>query len=184
VTTEAAEPAPEPEIRTLSSSVVYTDNWTRLRRDEIERADGSTGTYAVVERDNLRPRDPGRERRLLPRRGVPPSAGPPRLVIPAGQLPEGRPGGTAEELARTELAQETGAARRPADPPWDARRGHGMSDQYGEHWLATGLTQGEPDLEPEELGLRHAWVRRADFEAMARDGGSSTPPRLPGTRCC
>ena len=49
--TEAAES--EPEIRTLSSSVVYTDNWTRLRRDEIERSDGTRGSYAVVERDNF-----------------------------------------------------------------------------------------------------------------------------------
>ena len=45
-----------------------------------------------------------------------------------------------------------------------------MSNQYGEHWLATELTQGEPDLEPEELGLRHEWVARAEFEAMVRDG--------------
>src|SRR5580698_5332831 len=29
----------QPEIRTLASSVIYTDNWTRLRRDDIERAD-------------------------------------------------------------------------------------------------------------------------------------------------
>jgi len=46
---------------------------------------------------------------------------------------------------------------------------HGMSDQYGEHWLATELNQGEPDLEPEELGLRCAWVTRAEFEAMIGD---------------
>ena len=30
--------------------------------------------------------------------------------------------------------------------------------------------QGEPDLEPEELGLRHAWVSRAEFESMVGDG--------------
>ena len=45
-----------------------------------------------------------------------------------------------------------------------------MSDQYGQHWLATELTQGEPDLEPEELGLRHEWVKREVFETMIRDG--------------
>ena len=44
---------PQPEIRTLASSVVYTDDWTRLRRDDIERADGSRGTYAVIERDDF-----------------------------------------------------------------------------------------------------------------------------------
>lgn len=44
-----SDPA-DPEIRTLASSVVYTDDWIRVRRDDIERGDGSRGTYAVVER--------------------------------------------------------------------------------------------------------------------------------------
>ena len=48
-----ARPPTAPEIRTLASSVVYADNWTRLRRDEIERADGSRGTYAVVRSGNF-----------------------------------------------------------------------------------------------------------------------------------
>src|SRR5215475_9556526 len=39
-----------PEIRTIASSVVYADDWIRLRKDDIERRDGSRGTYAVVER--------------------------------------------------------------------------------------------------------------------------------------
>ena len=102
--TEAAEP----EIRTLSSSVAYSDNWTHLRRDEIERSDGSRGTYAVVERDNFAlivPADRGgfhlveEYRHPLGRRG---------WSFPQGSFPKGGEGGTSEELARTELAQETG----------------------------------------------------------------------------
>jgi hypothetical protein len=38
-----------PEIRTLRSSVVYADDWTRLQKDEIERLDGSRGTYAFID---------------------------------------------------------------------------------------------------------------------------------------
>jgi len=165
VHTEAAGP----EIRTLASSVVYSDNWTRLRRDEIERADGSRGTYAVVERDNFALVIPAEDggfhlveeyRHPLGRRG---------WSFPQGSFPKGR-GGTPEELARTELAQETGLRAARLTRLGSLAVAHGMSDQYGEHWLATELTQGEPDLEPEELGLRHAWVTRAEFEAMARDG--------------
>jgi hypothetical protein len=44
-----------------------------------------------------------------------------------------------------------------------------MTNQYGEYFLATGLTPGPTDLEPEELDLRHEWVRREEFEEMARD---------------
>ncbi len=162
--TEAAEP----EIRTLSSSVVYADNWTRLRRDEIERSDGSKGTYAVVERDNFAlviPAEAGgfhlveEYRHPLGRRG---------WSFPQGSFPKGV-GGTPEELARAELAQETGLRAARLSRLGSLAVAHGLSDQYGEHWLATELTQGKPDLEPEELGLRHQWVTRAEFESMVRD---------------
>jgi 8-oxo-dGTP pyrophosphatase MutT (NUDIX family) len=160
--------ATEPEIRTLSSSVVYSDNWTRLRQDEIERSDGSQGTYAVVERDNFAlviPAENGgfylveEYRHPLGRRG---------WSFPQGSFPKGEDG-TPEELARAELAQETGLRAGRLTRLGALAVAHGMSDQYGEHWLATELTQGEPDLEPEELGLRHEWVKREDFEAMIRD---------------
>jgi 8-oxo-dGTP pyrophosphatase MutT (NUDIX family) len=159
----------EPEIRTLSSSVVYSDNWTRLRRDEIERADGAKGTYAVVERDNFAlviPAENGgfhlveEYRHPLGRRG---------WSFPQGSFPKGQ-SGTAEELARAELAQETGLRAGQLRRLGSLAVAHGMTDQYGEHWLATELTQGEPDLEPEELGLCHEWVARAEFEAMIGDG--------------
>jgi len=164
VHTEAAGP----EIRTLSSNVVYSDNWTRLRRDEIERSDGSQGTYAVVERDNFAlviPAENGgfylveEYRYPLGRRG---------WSFPQGSFPKGQ-SGTPEGLARAELAQETGLRAGRLTRLGELAVAHGMSGQYGEHWLATELTQGEPDLEPEELGLRHEWVARAEFEAMARD---------------
>ncbi len=161
--------AVEPEIRTLSSSVIYSDNWTRLRRDEIERSDGSKGTYAVVERDNFALVIPAENsgfylveeyRHPLGRRG---------WSFPQGSFPKGQDG-TSEELARAELAQETGLRAGQMSRLGELAVAHGMSGQYGEHWLATELTQGEPDLEPEELGLRHEWVSREDFEAMTRDG--------------
>ena len=164
------EPAnPTPEIRTISSSVVYSDNWSRLRRDEIERADGSRGTYAVVERDHFALIIPVQDggfhlveeyRYPLGRRG---------WSFPQGAFPYGMDG-TSEELARTELAQETGLRAARLIRLGMLAVAHGMSNQYGEHWLATDLTQGEPDLEPEELGLRHEWVTRAEFEAMIEDG--------------
>jgi hypothetical protein len=69
-----------------------------------------------------------------------------------------------------ELAQETGLRAGRWHHLGVLAVAHGMTGQYGEHWLATDLTQGETDLEPEELGLRHEWVTRKEFEAMIRDG--------------
>jgi 8-oxo-dGDP phosphatase len=165
---DRAHPA-EPEIRTLASRVVYTDNWTRLRRDDIERADGSRGTYAVIERDDFACVIPAEDggfylveeyRYPLGRRA---------WSFPQGSFPHGEEG-TPEELARTELAQETGLRAGQLTQLGRLSASHGSSSQYGQHWLATDLTKGEPDLEPEELGMRHAWVSREEFEAMVRDG--------------
>ena len=161
--------AGEAEIRTLSSSVIYRDNWMRLRKDEIERADGSRGTYAVVERDTFAVIIPAERggfylveeyRYPLGRRA---------WSFPQGAFPEGETG-TPEELARAELAQETGLRARRLVRLGALSASHGSSSQYGQHWLATELTQGTPDLEPEELGLVHEWVPRTEFENMARDG--------------
>jgi 8-oxo-dGDP phosphatase len=159
----------EPEIRTLASSLIYSDNWIRLRKDDIERADGARGTYAVIERDDFAliiPAENGgfylveEYRYPLGRRA---------WSFPQGSFPAGEQG-TPEELARTELAQETGLRARQLTRLGTLSANHGASSQYGEHWLATGLVQGEPDLEPEELGLRHAWVSRKEFESMVGDG--------------
>jgi 8-oxo-dGTP pyrophosphatase MutT (NUDIX family) len=158
----------EPEIRTLASSVVYSDNWMRLRRDDIERADGSRGTYAVIERDDFALIVPAENGgfHLVEEYRYP--LGKRVWSFPQGAFPAGEEG-TPEELARAELAQETGLRAGQLRPLGRLSACHGSSSQYGEHWLATDLVQGETDLEPEELGLRHAWVSRAEFEAMVRD---------------
>jgi 8-oxo-dGTP pyrophosphatase MutT (NUDIX family) len=162
------EPA-APEIKTLATSVIYSDNWMRLRKDEIERADGARGTYAVVERSDFAiviPAENGgfhlveEYRYPLGRRA---------WSFPQGSFPAGQQG-TPEELARAELSQETGLRAARLTRLGRLTANHGSSGQYGEHWLATGLTQGETDLEPEELGLRHEWVTRAEFEVMISDG--------------
>jgi 8-oxo-dGDP phosphatase len=158
-----------PEIRTLSSDVIYTDNWMRLRKDEIERADGSRGTYAVVERDNFAMVIPAENGGFFLVEEYRYPLGRRCWSFPQGAFPAGEDG-TPEELARAELAQETGLRAANLVRLGTLSAGHGSSSQYGEHWLATGLTQGQPDLEPEELGLRHAWVPRAEFETMIRDG--------------
>jgi 8-oxo-dGDP phosphatase len=153
----------------LESSVVYADNWITLRRDEIERDDGSRGTYAFVEKRDFAliiPAENGgfhlveEYRYPLGRRG---------WSFPQGGFPHDE-SGTADELARMELAQETGLRAGRMTHLGSVAAGHGMTNQYGEYFLATELTPGPSDLEPEELGLKCEWVPRAQFEEMVRDG--------------
>jgi 8-oxo-dGTP pyrophosphatase MutT (NUDIX family) len=166
------EPTPtdstDPEIRTLSTSVVYTDSWIRLRKDEIERSDGSRGTYAFLEKRDFAlviPAENGgfhlveEYRYPLGRRA---------WSFPQGGFPHGE-SGTDDELARAELAQETGLRAERLTHLGSFSAGHGSTDQYCQAFLATGLTQGPTDLEPEELGLVHEWVERGRFEEMISD---------------
>ncbi len=100
----------------LASSVVYADQWLTFRRDEIERGDGSRGTYAFVQKRNFAliiPAENGgfhlvEEYRYPLGRRV--------WSFPQGAFPAGQPG-TSEELARTALAQETALRAKHLTPP-------------------------------------------------------------------
>src|ERR1700733_8682864 len=91
--------------RMRASGVVYQDNWMRLRRDEIERRDGSRGTYAFVEKADFALVIPaendgfhlveeyrypiGRRTWSFPQGGFPPGqAGPPPELGRGGLPPE------------------------------------------------------------------------------------------------
>ena len=157
-----------PEIRTIASSIVYADDWIRLRKDDIERRDGSRGTYAVVERGDFAlviPAENGgfylveEYRYPVARRS---------WSFPQGGFPSGE-SGTPEELARMELAQETGLRAGRLTQLGALAAAHGMSSQFGYYFLAADLVAGPADPEPEEAGIRHEWVSREEFEKMVRD---------------
>jgi 8-oxo-dGDP phosphatase len=158
-----------PEIKTLATSVVYADDWTLLRKDDIERADGSRGTYAYIDKRDFAlviPAENGgfhlveEYRYPLRRRG---------WSFPQGGFPHDE-SGTALELARIELAQETGLRAAEMMQLGAFAAGHGMTTQYCQSFLATELTPGPNDLEPEELGLVHEWRSRDQFEEMIKQG--------------
>jgi len=161
--------ADDPEIRTLASSVVYEDHWMALRRDEIERRDGSRGTYAVVDKPDFAvvvAMEADRfclveEYRYPVRRRA--------WGFPQGAFP-GRGSGDPEDLARLELAQETGLRARELTRLGYLHSSHGTSGQGFHVYLATGLTSGRPDREPEEQDMRTRWVSRQEFKTMVLNG--------------
>src|ERR1700733_12285349 len=163
----AAEPTAA-EVRILTPSVVYADQWLTFRRDEIERHDGSRGTYAFVQKRNFALIIPaenggfplGEEYRYpLGRRG---------WSFPQGGFPHDE-SGTAEELARLELAQETGLRTARLTRLGKVAAGHGMTHQSADDFLAPELPPGPSDLEPDELDLKCARVPRDEFEEMVSD---------------
>jgi 8-oxo-dGTP pyrophosphatase MutT (NUDIX family) len=140
-----------------------------LRRDEIERSDGTRGTYAVVEKPDFAvviPADSGRfclveEYRYPVRRRA--------WAFPQGAFP-GRATGDPEDLARLELAQETGLRARELTLLGFLHSSHGTTGQGFHAYLATDLTEGAPDREPEEQDMLHRWVSRDEFKDMIRTG--------------
>ena len=160
---------PGPVIRTLSTGVVYEDHWMRLRLDEIERPDGSQGTYAFVDKKDFALVIPAEDDgfHLVEEFRYP--IGRRTWSFPQGGWPHGQTG-TPAELARLELEQETGLRAGTWVKLGSAHCAHGVSNQGAHYYLATDLVPGTPDREAEEQDMRQAWVPRARFEEMIGEG--------------
>ena len=163
--------APEgADVRMLATGIIYEDSWMRLRRDEIERRDGSRGTYAYVEKRDFALVIPAEndgfhlveEYRYPIRRRT--------WSFPQGGFPHGQTG-SPEKLARLELLQETGLRARVLTRLGFLHCAHGITSQGGHFFVATGLEAGRPEREHEEQDMRQAWVSRARFEDMISEGG-------------
>jgi 8-oxo-dGTP pyrophosphatase MutT (NUDIX family) len=155
--------------RITSSRVVYENRWMRLHEDRTERADGTPGLYAWIEK--------------------PPSA----LIVPIDgdgvwlveqfrhpvrarfwEFPQGAwedaPGADAEALARGELAEETGLRARSMECLGELFFCYGITDQPVSIWRASGLERGEQALEDTEADLRPGRFTRAQVERMIATG--------------
>ncbi len=157
------------DVRTLASAVVYEDSWMRLRRDEIERRDGSRGTYAFVEKSDFALVIPAEDEgfHLVEEFRYP--IGRRTWSFPQGGFPAGQ-AGRPDELARLELTQETGLRARHLVKLGSLNCAHGISSQAGHVFLATGLEPGTAEREPEEQDMRQEWVSRPRFEEMISQG--------------
>ncbi|MDP6706485.1 MAG: NUDIX hydrolase [Alphaproteobacteria bacterium] len=155
--------------KTLASRLVYENRWMRVREDEIERADGTAGIYGVVEKVDfvvVLPIEDGhvylvsQYRYPLGRRC---------LELPQGSW-ELEPDADPTTVALGELREETGlvAGRMERLGFADAASGHATQ---GFHvFLATELTPGPSDVEPEEQDLEVHRLTLDEFVAGMREG--------------
>ena len=90
-------------------------------------------------------------------------------AFPQGGWPGGRTGDPAD-LARLELAEETGLRAGELTLLGFLHSSHGTSSQGFDVYMATGLTEGVPDREPEEQDMQQRWVLRGEFKDMIRNG--------------
>jgi 8-oxo-dGTP pyrophosphatase MutT (NUDIX family) len=141
----------------------------RLHEDRTERADGTPGLYAWIEKP--------------PAAVIVPLDGAAVWMIeqhrhPVGErfweFPQGAweddPAAAAEELARGELAEETGLRAGRLEHLGRLFFAYGMSDQSFDVWRATELMPGEQALEATEADLRVERFAIAAVEAMIGTG--------------
>lgn len=157
------------DIRTLSSREVFRSPWLALRDDEVEFPDGSTGQYAVVDKQDFvlvlaRERDGFW---LVEQYRYPIAAREWEFV--QGGWPPGH-SGSATELAVAELREETGHTAGRLEHLGRLHAAVGFCSQGYDVFLATDLTPGEPQREASESDMVARWHSDADIEAMVRTG--------------
>jgi 8-oxo-dGTP pyrophosphatase MutT (NUDIX family) len=166
-------------VRTTGSREVYRNPWFRVREDAVELADGSQGIYGVVEKPHFALVLPYErhgfwlveEYRLPVGRRVP--------GFPQGTWPSGA-SGSPEELARAELAEETGLRAGSLRHLGHLDLAPGLTTQQFDVWLATDLTPGETAREATEADMTCTFVTEEELRAWMRDGRFSDGPSIAG----
>jgi 8-oxo-dGTP pyrophosphatase MutT (NUDIX family) len=149
--------------------VVYENRWMRLHEDRTERADGTPGLYAWIEKPPaavIVPLD-GEFVWMVEQYRHP--VGERFWEFPQGAW-EDAPGASAEELARGELAEETGLRAGRISCVGRLHFAYGITDQAFDVWLARELVEGSQALEATEADLRVARVAVVELEAMIARG--------------
>ncbi|WP_037364855.1 NUDIX domain-containing protein [Amycolatopsis orientalis] len=156
-------------IQRVATREVYRNNWMTVREDAVRRADGSDGIYGVVDKPTYAlviPLD-GDRLHLVEQFRYP-------LGMRRWEFPQGTARDLAEtppaDLARRELREETGLRAAEFTELGMLDVAPGMASQRGHVYLATGLTEGEPERELEEQDMRTAWFSRAEVEKMISTG--------------
>ena len=152
----------------LSSTQVYADPWLSVRRDEVRRPDGRDGVYSVVDTADCSlviPLD-GDRLHLVEQYRHPVSAR--RWEFPSGST--ARSDADEKAAASRELREETGlvAGRLRALGTLDTMPS--TLDQRCTVFLATDLTEGRPERDPEEQDMRSAWFARSEVERLIAEG--------------
>ncbi len=139
----------ERPFQTLSSDIVWSCPWYRVRQDAIVTPDGQPGTYNTIEKSDAV--------WILPvtSEGTIPLLYHYRYTIdtwcweiPAGSVENGR---SPKETAQAELLEEVGGTAQQLDYIAPYFLANGICNEKGHFFLATGVTLGAPAHEPAEV---------------------------------
>lgn len=149
--------------QTISRQEAYDNAWIKVWHDDVIRPDGKPGIYGVVHFKN-------KAIGVLPidAEGYTWLVGQYRYTLHeySWEIPEG--GGPHDEAplaaAQRELLEETGLVAAHWELLGRAHLSNSVSDEEALYYLATGLTEGEPQPE----GTERLQVRRVPFAEALR----------------
>jgi 8-oxo-dGTP pyrophosphatase MutT (NUDIX family) len=150
-------------MKQISTRVVYQNPWMTVREDEIRHPEKPD--FALV-----LPRFDGgfwmveQFRYPVGRR--------------AWEFPQGSGTAGQAELARRELAEETGLQAGTLTRLGHLYEAYGFSTQGFDVYLATDLVEGVPEREVTEQDMVHRAVTDAEITEMVRDGQIVDAPSL------
>ncbi|MET8835812.1 NUDIX hydrolase [Micromonospora sp. NPDC004540] len=161
----------------LDSRTVYTNPWMTVREDRVRRPDGSTGIYGVVEKPDFALVLPRWAKGFWLVEQFRYPVGRRAWEFPQGSWGRGA-GGSAADLARRELAEETGLRAGTVTHLGHLFEAYGFSTQGFDVYLATGLAEGEPDREVTEQDMVHRRFTDAEIRGMVLAGDIVDAPSL------
>ncbi|WP_346620958.1 NUDIX hydrolase [Blastococcus montanus] len=164
-------------MRTTGSREVYRNPWIRVREDTVERADGSSGVYGVVEKPHFAVVLAAERDGLWVVQQFRHPVGRRTWEFPQGTWADGD-GGSPADLARAELAEETGLRAGALDHLGRLDLAPGLSTQEFDVWLATDLTSGPTAREVTEADMVAAFVTETELRVMIGDGRFTDGPSL------
>ncbi|HET7137686.1 MAG TPA: NUDIX hydrolase [Gaiellaceae bacterium] len=166
-----------PPIRQQASRVVYENRWMTVREDDVVRSDGSTGIFGVVDKPDFAlviPFD-GTGFYTVEQYRYPVDGW--FVEFPQGSY-EDSPDVDPLELARGELAEETGLRAGRIEHLGHLFEAYGYSNQGFHVFLATDLEHGEQALTAEEADLRVAYLTVTEFRNEVRGGRIKDAPTV------
>lgn len=157
-------------VETLGTQEVFANQWMTVREDTVRRPDGSVGSYTVVDAAPIALAIPiDGERVHLVEQYRHPVAGR-RWEFPSGTTdPDVDP--DAASVAARELQEETGLVAGTITTLGTLDITPSTFSQTCAVFLATDLTEGAPQRDPDEHDMQSAWFTRTQVERLIREGG-------------
>jgi 8-oxo-dGTP pyrophosphatase MutT (NUDIX family) len=155
------------EIECIASREAYANRWMRVREDQVRRADGSEGLFGIVEKDDFAVVVAVQDGQVAMVEQLRYSVG--RRFW---EFPQGTVQGASDPLmqARSELREETGLVAETVTHVGKLYLAYGFCTQAYDVFFATGLTQGERQLDSEEQGLVSSFIPIGELERRIADG--------------